>query len=667
MKLTSFLCLFATTVMAQLGPNGATASFKGSLPPKPTADLSTEQAASLKKDLDAASDAFQGVKQNAHAADAEIFLKAVRYALEFHEWYDKKPEDGLKKAHALLDEATKRIDSLKKNETPWMNGTGQKLLGFYSKIDGSPQPYGVEVPEGLETGPGRKPVPMWIWLHGRGDTATDISFVYSRLMAKKPGQFTPAGTIVIHPFGRYCNGWKHAGETDVFEAQDDAIARFNVDTGRIALAGFSMGGAGAWSLGGHFAGHWACVHTGAGFVDVKRYTKLTPENYPNWFEQKLWGMYDMPDYAANFHNVPLISYSGEIDSQRDSAEYMTEVLKAEGIIRPHLIGPGMPHKYHPEVIKEVQKLVEEAVAKGREDWPSDIHIETRTLSYNQMKWVKLTGLAQHWKESRLDASLDSSTNIINITTKGVTGFEITPPPGAMTISVDGKEFKPKAEGGVWKFSSNGKGWANTGLPEAHAKKHDLQGPIDDAFKRAFLVVLPDGKPGAGAVDAWVQGEAEHFLKRWPGLMRGDVITKAAADVTEADMAAHHLVLWGTPATNSLIAKVLAASGANKMPLAWNNKSVTIGTQTFPAINHVPVLCYPNPLSPGKYVILNSGLTFREAHDRTNSLQNPKLPDWAVLDISEPPANETPGKVVAADFFDEHWNVIPRVKSPTAKE
>ena len=667
MKLSLFLCLLASAAMAQLGPNGATASFKGSLPPPPNADLSPEQSQALQQQLAAVTDAFQTVKQHANAADAEIFLKAVRYALEFREWYDKKPEDGIKKANVLLDEARKRIESLKKNETPWMNGPGQKVVGFYSKIDGSAQPYGVEVPEGLDFGAGKKPVPMWVWLHGRGDTATDLSFVYSRLMARKSGQFTPAGTIVIHPFGRYCNGWKSAGETDTLEARDDARARFNVDGNRIALAGFSMGGAGAWSLGAHFAGDWACVHTGAGFVDVKRYTKLTPETYPNWFEQKLWGVYDVPDYAANFRNVPLISYSGEIDGQRDSAEYMTLVLKAEGIIRPHLIGPGMPHKYHPEVIKEVQKLVEEAVAKGRDEWPAEIHIETRTLAYNQMRWVRLTALQQHWKESRLDATLDTNTNIINVSTKGVSGFEITPPPGATSVSVDGKEIQPKAEDGVWKFFHAGLSWANTAAPGTHAKKPGLQGPIEDGFKSPFLVVLPDGKAGSGAVDAWVEKEAAHFLKRWPGLMRGDVPVKAAADVTAADMASHHLVLWGTPATNTLMAKALAVSSDDKLPLAWTTKTVVIGTQTFAAATHVPVLCYPNPLSPGKYVIFNSGLTFREAHDKTNSLQNPKLPDWAVLDITQPPNAETAGKVVAADFFDEHWQVLKRVKSPTAKE
>ena len=257
--------------------------------PSPRRILSRQQQTALEDELDLVTHAFLEVKRHERAADVDIFLKAVRYAIEFHEWYDKTPEDGVKKARALLAEASSRIASLKKNQTPWMDGPGQKVLGFYSDIDGSPQPYGVEVPEGLEIGKGAKPVPMWIWLHGRGDTATDLHFVYSRLKASKPGQFQPKGTIVVHPFGRYCNGWKSAGETDVFECKADATKRFNVDINRIALAGFSMGGAGAWHLGAHYADQWACVHTGAGFVDVNRYQKITPEKMPPWYRADALG------------------------------------------------------------------------------------------------------------------------------------------------------------------------------------------------------------------------------------------------------------------------------------------------------------------------------------------------------------------------------------------
>ena len=55
-------------------------------------------------------------------------------------------------------------------------------------------------------------------------------------------------------------------------------------------------------------------------------------------------------------------------------------------------------------------------------------------------------------------------------------------------------------------------------------------------------------------------------------------------------------------------------------------------------------------------MLTSGITFREGHDRTNSFQNLKLSDRAILDISSPPTALAAGAVVAADFFDERWRV-----------
>jgi hypothetical protein len=41
----------------------------------------------------------------------------------------------------------------------------------------------------------------------------------------------------------------------------------------------------------------------------------------------------------------------------------------------------------------------------------------------------------------------------------------------------------------------------------------------------------------------------------------------------------------------------------------------------------------------------------------NSMQNPKLPDWAVVDAAGPPPSATlPGAVLGAGFMDERWQV-----------
>jgi len=88
----------------------------------------------------------------------------------------------------------------------------------------------------------------------------------------------------------------------------------------------------------------------------------------------------------------------------------------------------------------------------------------------------------------------------------------------------------------------------------------------------------------------------------------------------------------------------------------------VGKASASAETHVPILIYPNPLqgpAPGgarRYLVLNSGPTFRESDDRNNSQQNPKIPDWALVDVTVAPTDKAPGGMTAAGFFDEEWQV-----------
>ena len=120
-------------------------------------------------------------------------------------------------------------------------------------------------------------------------------------------------------------------------------------------------------------------------------------------------------------------------------------------------------------------------------------------------------------------------------------------------------------------------------------------------------------------------------------------------ITDADIAAHNLVLWGDPSSNQLLARIL-----NKLPIRWDIKTVKAGKESFPAASHVPVLIYPNPLNPRKYVVLNSGFTFREYDQLNNARQVPKLPDFAVVNMNQPVTSRAPGGIATAGFFDERW-------------
>jgi hypothetical protein len=153
------------------------------------------------------------------------------------------------------------------------------------------------------------------------------------------------------------------------------------------------------------------------------------------------------------------------------------------------------------------------------------------------------------------------------------------------------------------------------------------------------------------VQRWVEFEQQHFLDRWEGVFRGRARVKRDSEVTADDLAKYHLVLWGDPESNRVLGRI-----ADRLPIRWTGDEINVGDRSFPASGHVVTMISPNPEAPSRYVVLNSGPTFREGHDRTNSLQNPKLPDWAVIDLSAPPDALAPGKVVAADFFDEGWQV-----------
>ena len=105
--------------------------------------------------------------------------------------------------------------------------------------------------------------------------------------------------------------------------------------------------------------------------------------------------------------------------------------------------------------------------------------------------------------------------------------------------------------------------------------------------------------------------------------------------------------------NRLMARVM-----DKLPLRWTADQVELGEARFKAASHVPVSIYPNPLNPRRYVVLNSGFTFREFDYLNNARQVPKLPDYAVINVDVPPSPAAPGGVVKAGFFGENWELLP---------
>lgn len=116
-------------------------------------------------------------------------------------------------------------------------------LTFKSKIDNTFQPMLVKIPEGYKR---TESWPLLVVLHGLGDGPIIVPSINSM--------------VQIGPFGRGDMWYQDIGEQDVFECIELAKKIFNIDSDRIYLSGFSMGGAGTFKLGLKHPDTWAaCV------------------------------------------------------------------------------------------------------------------------------------------------------------------------------------------------------------------------------------------------------------------------------------------------------------------------------------------------------------------------------------------------------------------------
>lgn len=598
--------------------------------------------------------------------DVQIYHTAVRYALEDDIFTSTNQFNS---ARALLKTGSERAKQLAAGNAPWNTKAGLLALkkelegkaktpaalthipvvrGYVSKIDGSVQPYGLKVPVTYLTGDD-KPRRLDFWLHGRGDTLNEIAFIDGQ--QRSGGTFLPDDAFVLDPYGRFMNAFKFAGETDVWEGLDHAAKHYPIDRDKLAMRGFSMGGAGAWHLGAHHPDKFASVNPGAGFVDVKNYQKLGEKlaTIP-WYEQKLWNLYDPLACPINLANSTLVAYSGEDDAQKAAADLMEAALLADGVKMTHIIGPKTGHSYEANAKKTVAKLVDDATNKGINHQPKKVTLVTHSLKFNSAHWVTIDALEKHWDEAKVEAELEKTT--VRVTTKNVAGLTLNLPADTRVI-LDGKPLT--GVGGSLSVTKLTGHWVPQPLLSSlplYAKRPHLQGPIDDAFMDSFVMVRPTGQPLNAAVGQWAKTELTEAAFHWRRYFRGEPRVKDDSAITDDDIKNSNLVLWGDPSSNKLLARI-----ADKLPIKWNAKEIKVGGKSYDATRHAPAFIFPNPLNPSRYVVINSGFTFPQYAGASNSQQTPKLPDWAILDLSVPLADRALGKgVVAADFFGEKWEV-----------
>jgi len=318
----------------------------------------------------------------------------------------------------------------------------------------------------------------------------------------------------------------------------------------------------------------------------------------------------------------------------------------------------------------VSRRIDLLADHGRDPLPSHLKFVTWTLKYNRMRWLQVDGLERHWEQAQVDAVMNAEHSDVAITTANVNAVTLSFEPGecpfdpiqAPQVMIDTQQLAPPGpmsdRSWLAHFRKQDGKWAIVDKVDDGSlrKRHDLQGPIDDAFMDSFVMVRPTGKPLNDKTGAWVDHEMKHATDAWRAQFRGEARVKDDTAIDDNDIASSNLVLWGDPSSNAVLKRI-----ADKLPIRWNGDAIHAGDKTYPAGTDLPVMIYPNPLNPKRYVVLNSGFTFREYDYLNNARQSAKLPDWAIVDTTVPPSPLDPGKIADAGFFGERWELMPAEK------
>jgi dienelactone hydrolase len=466
-------------------------------------------------------------------------------------------------------------------------------------------------------------------------------------------------TIRLNVFGRGNNSFRWAGETDVLEAIASVRKRYNIDPDRILLSGFSMGGAGSWQIGLHNPDMFCGLEIDAGVIGNRlNLDGLTPAQKA---ANTTYGI--MIPHAVNVVDVPLVAYAGANDAQLASSGSISDQLIREGyhidvISDLHWVGRdtntlwlATPNQGHSHATGETLQMINDFdqanLQRGRVV-PDQVRFVTYTLRYNHDFWITVDAMQQQYDQARVDATRDAAKANFTIKTQNVARLVVDDTAAAKQITIDGDTLavQPVASlvlarnaAGHWEQASAD---AGPGL----RKQHDLQGPINDAFFDSFLCVTPTGTPNNALAGERAKQELARFTAAFTRDYCGNARAKADTDITADDIANSNLVLFGDPGSNSILAKI-----AGQLPIKWTKDSIIVGDKTYSAADHVPVLIYPNPLNPKRYVVLNTGLIAGQGPNAGQSYG-----DFAILEVTKQADGKIADKVAQDGVFDESWKL-----------
>lgn len=253
-------------------------------------------------------DAMNDLKANIPLGDyhtMEFMLNSI-----LKNYSDLKEYEAAGKVRENYQLYCKKLIELQQNKRLTAEGSTISRRAFLSKIDSTLQPYTIKLPSNYDK---TQKYPLFVFLHGSG--ATDEGMLNGRL--------TDGKCIEIAPLGRGTSNCftTNGAEIDVKEAIEDAIKNYSVDTTKIVIAGFSMGGYGAYRIYYEYPELFKGVAVFAGHPNLAK--EWEGEGYPDFL---------LPKYLEPFKKVPTFIYhsKNDVNCPFDLTKLTVDELKKMG-------------------------------------------------------------------------------------------------------------------------------------------------------------------------------------------------------------------------------------------------------------------------------------------------------------------------------------------------
>jgi len=582
----------------------------------------------------------------AEGAAPERVLRGIEYMVGLEQRARRR------RAGPWLERAARYLAEAEAGHDPYVTEARGELTlrGYRSPISDRLQGYAVYVPPDYD--PSRR-YPLLVALHGgstNGNLFAALSLgcrvphaEYRRQWWDIHRPVLRPDWIVVAPNGFGNSMWRYMGERDALDVIAQVTESYSVDRDRVVLYGLSNGGLGSFNIGTRHAWRFSAVVPLAGAPGWLHYLG----GHPHPRDRRVLEPLSAWSLIENARNTHLHAHHGQTDPGPMRPRYL-EALDArlDSLSVPfeldwYTTGHDLVRPVHRQ-----GRVFDREASRRRDPAPARVTLVTGDYRAARQHWVEVTRIDGYPAIARVDAQRHDDR--VELRTDGPVRALRLYDLAAGPVVIDGARLAAPA--GTVELVRRDGGW-ELGSPPDEGKRPGLSGPIGDALFGRLIHVY--GTRGERA--ELLREAAERGARGWIDNLRG-VRQPVVADVdlTDAQIAEGHLVLYGSPTSNAVLARI-----ADQLPIAIRPDGVQVG-DTFHAGRHLGArFVYPSPLAPGRYVVVQGAS--RPETVRDGNRLPAFLPDWVVYDARRLPARprnlpNQSSRHVDAGFFDDAWRL-----------